>query len=220
MGLRHPNIAPLLGYIDEQDFCMVSPWFGKGNIGEYLRKTKPRLRARFSLTQEIATGVAYLHTLSPVVIHGDLKPDNIVVDKHDVPRTIDFGLSKALEEESGSGFGSSSSHHGAGNSRWIAPEQVMEGGSARSTNSDVYSFACVAFFIMTGEQPFGNEHLNDLQVSVARINGGQPMESVTPYPAMEVKPGLHAYDLLLRCWAEDRVERPSMPTVIDTPASF
>lgn len=115
----------------------------------------------------------------------------------------------------------------------------MAFGSARSTNSDVYSFACVALFvspysrfqlrhllttssvtvqIIEGKAPFGDDDLNDRQVCAVRCLGGKPMEPGALYPAIEAIPGLH--DLLLKCWAEERVERPSMPTVIDTLASF
>ncbi|KAG8944574.1 kinase suppressor of Ras 2 [Tulasnella sp. 424] len=214
MRLRHENIAPLLGYIDKNDFCMISPWFDKGNSIEYLHTTKPGMRARFRLTEGVAAGVTYLHTLSPTVIHGDLKPDNIVVDKHDVPHIIDFGLSKALEE--GSDLQSSSSNQ-AGNSRWVAPERLE--GSTRTTNSDVYSFASVAFFIMTEILPFGNYAMVDFRICYARsIEGRQPMEPGVLYLAIEGIPGFH--DLLSSCWAVAPAERPSMPTVINTLASF
>lgn len=62
------------------------------------------------------------------------------------PQIIDFGLSKAIEEESGSALQSSSSRQGAGNVRWVAPELLIQAGRARATSADVYSFGCVALF--------------------------------------------------------------------------
>lgn len=52
MGLRHPNIAPLLGYGDSGAFYMISPWFHNGNISEYLRRKNPEEHERVVLVRE------------------------------------------------------------------------------------------------------------------------------------------------------------------------
>ncbi|KAG8937007.1 hypothetical protein FRC00_007293 [Tulasnella sp. 408] len=184
MALNHPNIAPLLGFNDDKAFCMISPWFENGNIDEYLRRTEPQPRERLHLVLQVASGVEYLHNLLPAIVHGDLKPDNIVVDKHGIARIIDFGLSKAIEDVTGPGTQSSSSRQGAGNVRWLAQELVTGVAQARSPSSDVYSFASVAFFIMTGELPFAH-HSTEYKICIARSKGEQPIRPGTPYPVFD-----------------------------------
>ncbi|KAG8992576.1 hypothetical protein FRB90_000962 [Tulasnella sp. 427] len=78
MALRHPNIAPLLGYREDIELCMISPWYENGNIKEYLQRTSPGTQEKLLLVSQIASGVNYLHTSSPVLVHGDLKPASIM----------------------------------------------------------------------------------------------------------------------------------------------
>ncbi|KAG8992577.1 hypothetical protein FRB90_000963 [Tulasnella sp. 427] len=99
MALRHPNIAPLIGFTFSGEVCVISPWFSNGNVAEYLQRNPGADRLR--LIQQVASGVAYLHGRKPVVVHGDLKHDNVLIDRDGNPRIIDFGLSKAVEEEPG-----------------------------------------------------------------------------------------------------------------------
>lgn len=71
----------------------------------------------------------------------------MLIDRDGNPRIIDFGLSKAVEEEPGLASLSSTSLREAGRGRWMAPELLMEEGVSRSCSTDVFSFACVAFFV-------------------------------------------------------------------------
>ncbi|KAG8944573.1 hypothetical protein FRC04_001696 [Tulasnella sp. 424] len=213
MGLRHPNIAPLLGYGDSRAFYMISPWFHNGNISEYLRRKNPEEHERVVLVSQIASGLAYLHGLSPPVVHGDIKPDNIVVDKDGRPQIIDFGLSKAIEEESGPALQISSSFQGAGNVRWVAPELLIQAGKVRAASSDVFSFGCVALFAMTGDLPFADGDANEFQVCYVRSQGAQPVRSGVTYACFEQR--LVLKELLHKCWAVAAEDRPTMVAVHD-----
>lgn len=84
----------------------------------------------------------YLHTQDPPIVHRDLTPDNIVVAEDGCLRLIDFGAAhQFLEGITGTIIGKQC---------YIAPEQLR--GQA-GTASDIYSFGCTLYFVLTGEEP-------------------------------------------------------------------
>ncbi|KAG8921871.1 hypothetical protein FRC01_014813, partial [Tulasnella sp. 417] len=159
--------------------------------------------------RQVGAGVSYLHGLDPVVVHGDLKPDNVLIDADGVPKLIDFGLSKIVEEEQGVAAVSFSSLRDAGNPRWIAPELLLEEGVSRSCSTDTYSFGCVAFFIFTGDVPFKEN--SDSKLCVARHNGAQPMRSDADHPNLQKE--TYLAKILLSCWSKNPALRPRMSVV-------
>ncbi|KAF9259564.1 hypothetical protein L218DRAFT_874441 [Marasmius fiardii PR-910] len=72
--LRHPSIIPLLGVntvLFSSGFCLVSPWMANGDIVSFL-KANPNHDKLQSIC-EIMAGLEYLHSISPPVVHGDIK---------------------------------------------------------------------------------------------------------------------------------------------------
>ncbi|KAF8331386.1 kinase-like domain-containing protein [Cantharellus anzutake] len=162
--LDHPNILKFLGFAVEGDGCdvkgvLVSPWCPNGSVLEYLEKN-PHAE-RIGLARGIAKGLDYLHHLMPAVIHGDLKPANVLVGDDHKAILCDFGLSRFSSELT---TGQTSSAV-AFTIRFTPPEVICNE-ERKSTESDVYSFACTCIPILFGKQPFSG--LNDIQV-VARI---------------------------------------------------
>ncbi|KIK65877.1 hypothetical protein GYMLUDRAFT_158458, partial [Collybiopsis luxurians FD-317 M1] len=72
--LKHPNILPLLGVNLElfyPSFCLVSPWMENQDIIAYLKRNP--MHNRYDVLSEIASGLLYLHSRDPPVIHGDIR---------------------------------------------------------------------------------------------------------------------------------------------------
>ncbi|KAF9262809.1 kinase-like protein [Marasmius fiardii PR-910] len=91
----HPNVLKLLGVntsLFKADFCLVSPWMENGDIVTFLGKRTNHDRLRS--IREIAAGLEYLHSHSPIIVHGDVKGANILVDDNYSYRLADFGLSR------------------------------------------------------------------------------------------------------------------------------
>ncbi|KAJ6516350.1 kinase-like domain-containing protein, partial [Mycena sanguinolenta] len=117
--LSHPNLLPFFGmYVLEHRLCLISPWMDNGNLKEFL-KNDPSGVNRVSLMVDVARGLEYLH--SQDVVHGDLKPVNILVTPSGGACISDFGLSTIVDELSLKMSFSSRSGR-AGTVRYQAPE--------------------------------------------------------------------------------------------------
>jgi len=140
--LRHANIARVLDHFIENDHNFLVLQHIEGiNLRQYIKENGPqseRIIMRWAL--EIAEVLTYLHGLNPVVVHRDLTPDNLVLDKSGALKLIDFG---AANELIGTATGTL-----VGKQSYIAPEQFR--GKAQ-TASDIYSLGCSLYFFATGE---------------------------------------------------------------------
>ncbi|TFK53864.1 kinase-like protein [Heliocybe sulcata] len=171
--LSHPHILQFHGVVQMANTLgMVSAWCNNGTVIHYLKQVNPSAD-RLDLLCQIASGVSYLHHFKPVVIHGDLKGSNILVDQHARAVITDFGLSKVMEDFSDSMNILTSFF--AGSTRWMAPELILalieDDGHPPplTTHSDVYAFASVA----TGQLPYPHR-TNDHAVTVDIMRGVKP----------------------------------------------
>ncbi|KAG8974661.1 hypothetical protein FRC05_006995 [Tulasnella sp. 425] len=210
MNLNHRNITPLLGFVLSGDFCMISPWYANGNVASYISRHPEA--DRIKLVSDVACGLAYLHSRALPVIHGDMKPDNVLIDETGDAVIIDFGLSSVMETETtlATSF-TSASLQDAGNPRWMAPELLMEEGCARSLSTDIYSFGCVALYIYTGEIPF--KGIPNTKIIHTLIRGRKPVTNRNDYPAVSSLDAEWFYRLLVSCWDAEPSSRPSIGTV-------
>ncbi|KAK7013616.1 hypothetical protein VNI00_019469 [Paramarasmius palmivorus] len=149
--LNHRNVLPCLGVNAEVFYpacCLIAPWMPNGHIISFLEWNPGH--DRLASIYEIASGLAYLHSLDPVVIHGDIKGANILVDENHNCRLADFGLAAVLETQI---VKNGTSGTIQGSAHWMAPElfrvQVMDTSAPRSNDDkrpgDVYAWACTVF---------------------------------------------------------------------------
>ncbi|KZT24548.1 kinase-like protein [Neolentinus lepideus HHB14362 ss-1] len=115
--LCHPNIHPFLGIFDGlHNPSLVSPWRSRGHLLAFLKSQSGQQYDRAMILGEIASALAYLHSLTPPLVHGDIKavsyvhpglkllidtPEpvlfpqaNVLVDSTNRPCLVDFGISK------------------------------------------------------------------------------------------------------------------------------
>lgn len=119
---------------------------------------------------KVAEAVNYLHTLDPSVIHGDLKPSNVLMSQGE-PLLCDFGMARVLQDVA-SGYTTATVVPGT---RGFQAPGVLTGGAA-TTASDVYAFGCV---ILSVSESIGNKqervtYLED-RFSVARPHSTRPI---------------------------------------------
>ncbi|KAF8338025.1 kinase-like domain-containing protein [Cantharellus anzutake] len=152
-GLEHRNVVKFIGWTskvceDTLTVCLISAWCSDGNVKEYLAKQTDADRR--GLVYDVSQGLVYLH--SQGVIHGDIKPANIVVSTETkaVARLCDFGLSSILDDATTRAHTSTI----AGTPRYASPELFSVISIERNEASDIWAFGCTATEILTNKPPF------------------------------------------------------------------
>ncbi|KAJ7471193.1 hypothetical protein B0H11DRAFT_2040776 [Mycena galericulata] len=203
-NLSHDFIIPLIGiYCDESDLgpfsmSMVCPWMKNGTILKYLQ-TSPS-NGVDTFLHEIAQGLCYLH--SQLVVHGDLRGENILVDDHGHARLADFGLATYANATVKSSLR-------AGSLRWMAPELLdprIQDGFRRTYATDVHAFACVCYELYTRKSPFSDIPLEGA-VMFEVIAGRRP-KRVPIIP-------LHTWRVIQECWCQQPDERLSSKIIVE-----
>jgi len=149
--LRHANLCPVydVGEIDGIRYLSMAYIEGRP-LSEVLAEGGPldgRAAATFVLKLARALEVAHKQG----VIHRDLKPANIMIDAHDEPIIMDFGLARRLNKED-----SRLTQDGMlmGSPAYMSPEQVEGDAERMGPGCDIYSLGIILYELLTGEVPF------------------------------------------------------------------
>ncbi|KAK0220907.1 kinase-like domain-containing protein [Armillaria nabsnona] len=199
-NLKHPNILPFLGVrrdLFAPSFCLISPWMKNGNIMSFLERNPCHNRLQ-SIT-EIARGMAYLHSLNPPIVHGDIRGANILVNDDFHCCLCDFGLALAVESQAP---GSSLLSRLSGSLRWLPPElmAIRLFDQRYVTARDIYSYGCTVVEIYSGRPPFSNIWAEGAIINEVLVNGYRPEKpSDVPGPI---------WVLLKDCFNMDASQRP------------
>ncbi len=160
--LDHRNIARLLdGGTTQAGLPYVVMELVHGEpIDRYCEAHSLPVRERVQLFLQVCAAVSYAH--QHLVVHRDLKPNNILVTTDGSVKLLDFGIAKLLEANSITGTSSDETRTQlrAMTLDYASPEQV--GGGAVTTVSDVYSLGVVLYRLLTGQSPYG-KRTNDAQ---------------------------------------------------------
>jgi len=217
-SLQHPNIVPMHGFHinsaeeGEQALAYVVTDYVDGpTFAEYLRHTSyqkafPSAAEMTHLFASIAVPLDFAHQRG--IIHGDLKPTNLLLDKHNTsrhamgePMLTDFGLTSLLGTSSGAFNGKELSVP-----FYISPEQAQ--GQPASERSDVYALGVMLYEIFTGTRPFRS--------SSPAIVREQHLSTEPPPPTRvnpEISPALAA--VIMGSLAKHPQERfPSVPSLV------
>ncbi|MGQ0732859.1 MAG: protein kinase domain-containing protein [Acidobacteriota bacterium] len=152
-SLDHPNIARVLdgGSTPEGEPYFVMEFVNGLRIDKYCDQERLTLEDRLELFRTICAGVRYAH--ERLVVHRDIKPDNILVTRDGVPKLLDFGIARILSEDF-----PQASEEMLSAPTWImtpdfaSPEQV--GGRAVTTATDVYSLGVLLHVLLVGAAPY------------------------------------------------------------------
>lgn len=147
--VRHPNIITLIGSCPEAS-TLVYEYLPNGNLEDRLNckgNTPPLTwQLRTKIIGEVCSTLIFLHSAKPhPIVHGDLKPDNILLDFNFVSKTSDFGIARLLRASS-----RTSAFHRTnpkGTYGYIDPEFIATG--KLTPQSDVYSLGIIILRLLT-----------------------------------------------------------------------
>lgn len=159
--LEHPEIARLLdGGLTEDGRPYFAMEFVEGRpIDRYCDEEGLSLEDRLRLFTKVCRAVAYAHR--SLVVHRDLKPDNILIADDGSVRLLDFGIAKVLEDDDGedtrtrTAFRVMTPGH-------ASPEQVR--GEAVGTSTDIYSLGLILYQLLSGLKPYEISNRSPLEI--------------------------------------------------------
>ncbi|XP_078155702.1 U-box domain-containing protein 33-like isoform X2 [Carex rostrata] len=152
--MRHPNLVTLIGTCSEQS-ALVYEYLPNGSLEDRLacQGGSPPLtwQVRTRIIGEICRALLFLHLNIPnPIVHGDLKPANILLDANLVSKLSDFGISRLLIESNTNTL-VYRTEYPRGTFAYMDPEFLRSG--EMTVKSDVYSFGIIVLRLLTGKPP-------------------------------------------------------------------
>ena len=148
-SLNHPSIVPI-HEVGERDGCCYFSMnlIEGGQLDEVVRREAISIRRAAELIAKLARTVHYAHEHG--ILHRDIKPGNILLDKEGEPHLTDFGLARLVETESTV----TRTTEVLGTPSYMAPEQASGNNVALTSATDTYGLGAVLYHLLTGCPPF------------------------------------------------------------------
>jgi WD40 repeat protein len=147
--LRHPNIVAVFETGQAgNDYYIASEFVEGMPLSVRIANDPPSFHQAAGWVRDLALALNYAHDEG--IIHRDVKPANIMIDKRNRAQLMDFGLARRLGEEAGE----TSSGTVVGTPAYMAPEQARGDSRAIGPACDQYSLGVVLYELLTGERPY------------------------------------------------------------------
>jgi len=172
-NLVHANIVAIheVGEHDGQHYFSMDYVEGPSLAALIEDHPLPAVRAARYL-QKIAQAIQYAHNSG--ILHGGLKPANVLIDSNDEPRITDFGLAKINVEPGARSPEETLSRQHAGSRCYLPPEQAIDPWGTADAQSDVYSLGAVLYQLLTARPPFVGETHQDTLSQVLKVQPVAP----------------------------------------------
>ncbi|XBH75906.1 hypothetical protein VPH35_102626 [Triticum aestivum] len=203
MKVKHKNIVRFLGYCSDtqgraancegkfvmaelRNWLLCFEYVANGSLDKYVSDASHGLewRERYDIIKGICEGLLHLH--EERILHLDLKPGNILVDDHMVPKIADFGLSRCLDKERTR----ASTLNPCGSMGYLAPESF---GRKFTFASDIYGLGVIILEILTGEKGYP-EHEDVVKTWMNRLEGSDQSEAHLEQVRVCIKIGMECID--------------------------
>ncbi len=202
-ALDHPNIVRAYD-IDQDDklHFLVMEHVDGSSLQEIVKKTGPMdvLRACHYIRQA-ALGLQHAHDAAGIV-HRDIKPGNILVDRNGIVKILDMGLARYFHDEEDA-VSSNSQDDVLGTADYLAPEQAMDSHSV-DIRADIYSLGATFYFCLTGRTPFTDGTIAQ-KLIWHQTRQPKPVSQLRP----EIPEGVAA--IVEKMMAKDANQRPQTP---------
>ena len=208
-SLNHPNIAAIheLGRIQDTTFLVLELVEGE-DLADRLKRGPIPVDEALAIARQLIDALEFAHAKG--IIHRDLKPPNIKLREDGTIKVLDFGLAKALVDETETNPESSQSptltraatQAGVllGTAGYMSPEQAR--GKKVDKRADVWAFGCILYEMLTGQRLFQGETVSDTLASVLKTDPDwSALPAETPTGARRLLRRLLARDLSKRLQA-------------------
>ncbi len=167
--LRHPHVITVLdyGFHEQQPYFTMTLLQEPRDICGAVRGAP--LEAQYRVMAQMLLALAYLHRRG--VVHRDLKPGNVLVDRAGDVKVVDFGLAQEREQAQAT----------VGTLAYMAPE-VLRGEGAGPT-SDLYAAGIIMFEVFAGRHPYGSEQVTEM---IRNVLNEAPDLAPLPHPLQPV----------------------------------
>jgi serine/threonine protein kinase len=211
-ALNHPNIAHIYEIGERGGTNFIAMEFVDGlTLRQLIHERQTELPKLLRFLQHVAEGLAKAHGAG--IVHRDLKPDNIMVTREGHAKILDFGLAKLLEQQASQTTAQGMSElataliqphsmPGAivGTVGYMSPEQAQGRAPEIDHRSDIFSFGCILYEVITRRKAFAGKDAID---SLNKIIREQP----TPIANLNPEVPYDLQKIVRRCLAKDPDER-------------
>jgi len=203
-ALNHPNIAAIYGFEDSNgEQALVLELVDGPTLADLIARGPIRLQEALTIARQIAEALETAHDKG--IIHRDLKPANIKIASNGSVKVLDFGLAKVWDSAPGTLLSGAPTLTATdlgerailGTPAYMSPEQAR--GKGLDKRTDIWSFGCVLFEMLTGRTAFAGETISD---TIARV-----LERDVEWDALPPSAPLRIRDLLRRCLQKEPTRR-------------
>jgi serine/threonine-protein kinase len=200
--LQHPHIVGVSDFfLNEGVYYLVMPYIEGQSLEERMKANDGPLplAEALKIAQDVLHALDYAH--QQAVIHRDVKPSNILLDRSGHAYLVDFGIALMIGQERRTRTGTS-----VGTPHYMSPEQILKPREL-DHRADVYSFGCVLYEMLTGQPPFD---ASGAEGDTDYIIKGKHIES-RPEPLKKANPKTDASEeiesIVMRALAKNPNER-------------
>nr|MDQ6891192.1 serine/threonine protein kinase [Acidobacteriota bacterium] len=193
--LEHPNVVTIYEAGREEGVLYIAMEYVDGEpLHQYAASRSPSFAERIELVRQAALALGHAHEKG--VLHRDVKPGNILVNREGQVKVADFGIGKLL---AGSG---SLTRTGQliGSPAYMSPEQIR--GGALDARSDLFSLGVVLYELLTGVRPFPGNSMTTLVYQILHTEARDPLAAKEELPPL-------AREVFARMLAKSPEQRPA-----------
>jgi len=199
--IKHENLVEILDFIElDGKYHTICEYLSGETLEKKIKNNtvnSNNITFCKSIMSDVLSGISRLHNNNPVIIHRDITPSNIMIDKNSSCKIIDFGISRVLlNNEKSKKVTIVNNGSTIGKYHYSPPEQIIANYEAINQSSDIYSAGITFYELLAGVLPFN--HLNTNSLMKMQMEAIIPKNSKIPN---------YLYKILHKATSKDQLQR-------------